>query len=149
MPTIHTVKFMATSYRRLSEKQPRNHVAPFECDFIERSITRDHLKRYVSPPAWMPPTQGASPSKLNGHPPPYRRRIDSSDEFEPDRPVLPPRRPHIEFDDGDYKQVEDTEPEPSRRRKRLKFSANPFIAPKPAWTDTPMPTKEPAKRMII
>ena len=41
--------------------------------------------------------------------------------------MWPPRRPHLEFDDGDYKQEEDTEPEPPRRRKQARRRVNPFI----------------------
>ena len=33
----------------------------------------------------------------------------------------------MEFDVDDYKQEEDIEPEPPRRRKRARRSANPFI----------------------
>ena len=57
----------------------------------------------------------------------FRRRVDSSDEDEPERPVWPPRPPHIKFDDGDYEQEEDSEPDPPRRRKRARRRANPFI----------------------
>ena len=59
--------------------------------------------------------------------PPFRRRVDSTDEDEPERPVWPPRRPHLEFDDGDYEQEEDTEPQLVRRRKSARCRANPFI----------------------
>ena len=89
-------------------------------DVIERIIARDNLERPISPPARMPepPTQQrAGQSKLNAHLPPFRRRIDSSDEDEPVRPVWPPRRPHLELEDGDYEQESDTEPDPPRRRK--------------------------------
>ena len=41
--------------------------------------------------------------------------------------MWPPRRPHVEFDDGDYEQEEHAEPEPARRRKQVRRSANPFI----------------------
>ena len=51
----------------------------------------------------------------------------SSDEEEPERPVWPPRRPHLEFDDGDYEQEEDTEPQFVRCRKSARSRANPFI----------------------
>ena len=75
-----------------------------------------------------PPTpQRAGPSGLNAHLPPFRRRVDSSDKDEPERPVWPPRRPHLEFDDGDYEQEEDTEPQLKRRRKSARRRANPFI----------------------
>ena len=70
--------------------------------------------------------QRAGPSKLNAHLPPLRRRVDSFDEKEPERPVWLPRCPRLEFDVGDYKQEKDIEPEPPRRRKRAKRSANPF-----------------------
>ena len=99
-------------------------------DVIERIIARDNLKRPVSPPVRMPAPltqQHAGPSVLNAHLPPFRRRVDSSDEDEPERPVWPPRRPHLEFDNGDYKQEEDTEPEPPKRRKTARRSVNPFI----------------------
>ena len=91
-------------------------------DVIERIIARDNPERPVSPPARMPAPprqQRAGPSGLNTHLLPFRRRVDSSDEDEPERPLWPPRRPHLEFDDGDYEQEEDTEPEPRRRRKKL------------------------------
>ena len=38
-----------------------------------------------------------------------------------------PRRPHLEFDDGDYEQEKDTEPQPVRHRKSARHRANPFI----------------------
>ena len=99
-------------------------------DVIERIIARDNLARPVSPPARMPapPTpQRAGPSGMNSHLPPFRRRVDSSDEEEPERPVWPQRRPRLEFDLGDYEQEEDIEPEPPRRRKLARRRANPFI----------------------
>ena len=99
-------------------------------EVIERIIARDKLERPNSPPARMPappPPQRAGPSGLNAHFPPFRRRVDSSDEEELERPVWPPRRPHLEFDDGDYEQEEDTEPQPVRRRKNAPHRANPFI----------------------
>ena len=75
-----------------------------------------------------PPTQQrAGPSGLNAHLPPFRRRVHSSDEDEPVRPVWPPRCPHLEFDDGHYEQLENTEPEPPRRRKKVRLCVNPFI----------------------
>ena len=72
-------------------------------------------------------TQRAGPSLLNAHLPPFRLRLDSSDEDEPERPVWPPRRPHFEFDDGDYEQEEDTEPQLVRRQKNARCRPNPFI----------------------
>ena len=81
-------------------------------DVIERIIARDNLEGQNSPPARMPappPPQRAGSSELSAHLPPFRRRVDSSDEEEHERPVWPPRRPHLEFDDGDYEQEEDTE----------------------------------------
>ena len=99
-------------------------------EVIERIIARDNLEQPVSPPAQMPEPpiqQRAMPSGLNAHLPPFRRRVDSSDEDEPERPVWPPRRPHFKFDDGDYKQEEDTEQEPPRRRNKARRRVNPFI----------------------
>ena len=52
-------------------------------DVIERIIARYNLDRPVSPPSRMlaPSTQQrAGPSGLNVHLPPFRRRVDSSDE---------------------------------------------------------------------
>ena len=98
-------------------------------EVIKRIIARDNLERPFSPPARMPapPTpQRAGTSGLNAHLPPFRRRVDSSDEDEPERPVWPLRRSHLEFDDGDYEQ-EDTEPEPSIRREKAGRRVNPFI----------------------
>ena len=97
---------------------------------IERIIARDNLARPVSQPARMPqpPTpQRVGPSGLNAHLPPFRRRVDSSDEKKPERPVWPPRRPRLEFDLADFEQEEDTAPEPLRHRKRAKRRANQFI----------------------
>ena len=99
-------------------------------DVIERIIARENLARPIPLPARMPPPptrQRAGPSGLNAHLPPFRRRVDSSDEEEPERPVWQPRCPRLEFDVGDYEQKEDTDPEPPRRRKRARCSANPFI----------------------
>ena len=96
---------------------------------IERIIARDNLDRPVSPPAQMlarPTQQCAKPSGLNAHLPPFRRRVNSSDEDQPERPVWPPRRPHLEFDDGNYEQKEDTKQEPPRRKKARR-RVNPFI----------------------
>ena len=91
------------------------------CDVIERIIAHDNLERPISPPARMPepPTpQSAGPSGLNAHLPPFRRRIDSSDEDEPVRPVWPPCRPNMELEDGYYEQKSDAEPEPPKRQKK-------------------------------
>ena len=99
-------------------------------DVIERINSSVNLERRVSPSARMPapPTpQCAGPSGLNAHMPFFRRRVDSSDDKKPERPVCPTRRPHMEFDDWDYKQDEDAEPEQTRRRKRARRSENPFI----------------------
>ena len=71
--------------------------------------------------------QRAGPSELNDHLPPFRPRVDSSDEEEPERPVWPPRRLRLEFVVCYYEQEEDTELQPPRRRKRARRSANPFI----------------------
>ena len=99
-------------------------------DVIERIIARDNFERPVSPPARMPAPpmqQRARPSKLNAHLPPFRRRVDSFDEDKPERPLWPLRRPHLEFDDGDYEQEEDTETEPPRRIIKARRRVNPFI----------------------
>ena len=99
-------------------------------EVIERIIARDNIERPFSPLAVMPalPTpRRAGPSGLNAHLPPFRRRVDSSDKEEPARPVWPPRRPHLEFDDGDYEQEEDTEQKPPRRRKNAQRRVNPFF----------------------
>ena len=75
-----------------------------------------------------PPTQQrAGPSRLNAHLPPFRRRVNSSDQDEPERLVWPPCRPHLEFDDGDYEQEEDTEPKPPKQRQKARHRVNPFI----------------------
>ena len=99
-------------------------------DVIERIIARDNLVRPFSPPARMPapPTQQlAGPSGLNAHLAPFRRLVDIFDEDEPKRPVWLLRRPHLEFDDGDHEQQEDTEPEPPKRRKTVRRRVNLFI----------------------
>ena len=41
--------------------------------------------------------------------------------------MWPPRRPHLDFDDGNYEQEEDIEPEPPRRRKQARRRVNSFI----------------------
>ena len=38
-----------------------------------------------------------------------------------------PRCPHLKFDDGDYEQKNDTEPESTGRRKTARRRVNPFI----------------------
>ena len=99
-------------------------------DVIEWIIARDNLERPVSPPARMPAPstkQRARSIGLNAHLPPFRRRVDSSNEDEPEWPLWPPRCPHLELDDGDYVQEKNTEPEPSRRRKTARRRVNPFI----------------------
>ena len=99
-------------------------------EVIERIIARYNLERPNSPPARMPappPLKRTGPSGQNAHLPPFRRRVDSSDEEAPERPVWPPLYPHLEFDDGDYKQEKDTEPQPVRGRKSARRRANPFI----------------------
>ena len=99
-------------------------------DVIEQIIARDNLERPISPPSRMlaPPTpQRAKPSGLNAHLPPFCRRVDSSYEEEPERPVWPYCRPHMEFDHGDYEQDVNLKPDPPRRRKRARRHANPFI----------------------
>ena len=103
-------------------------------DVIERIIARDNLERPVSPSARMlaPPTrQRAVPTGLNAHLPIFRRCVDLSDDNEPERPVSPPSRPQLEYDDGGYKQIERTKPHPVRRRKGARRRANPFIDTEP------------------
>ena len=80
-------------------------------EMIERIIARDNLERPVLPFARMlasPTQQRAGPSGLNVHLPLFRRRVNSSDEEEPERPVWPHRRLHLEVDNGDYEQTKDT-----------------------------------------
>ena len=99
-------------------------------DVIEQIIARKHLKRPVSPPAWMPPPptpKRAGPSELNAHLLPFRRRVNSLDEEEPERPVWPPRRPRLELEEADYEQDENAEPEPPRRQKKARRRVNPVI----------------------
>ena len=97
-------------------------------EVIERIITRDNLEPPVSPPVWMPPTiERAGPSGRNAHMPLFRRRVDSSDEEEPERPVWPPRRQRLKLEEGNYELEEDAEPKPPRRRKRVRRRVNPFI----------------------
>ena len=99
-------------------------------DVIERIIARDNLERPVSPPVRMPAPakpQRAKPSERNAHAPPFRRRIDSSDEVEPKRPVWPPRRPRLELEDADYEQDGNAVPVPPRHRKRARRRVNFFI----------------------
>ena len=99
-------------------------------DMIERINAGDNLERPIWPPARMPepPTpQRAGPSGLNAHLPPFRCRIDSSDKDEPDRPVWPFCRPHLQLENGDYEQESDAETEQSRRRKKPRRRINPFI----------------------
>ena len=88
-----------------------------------------------------PPPQRAGPSGLNAHLPPFRPRVDSSDEEEPERPVLQPCRPHLEFDDGDYEQEEDTEPQPVRRRQNARRRDIISSTSRPEWTKTRAVTK--------
>ena len=71
--------------------------------------------------------QRPGPSRMNAHLPLICRRVNSSDEDESERPVWPPRRTHLKFDDGNYEQEEDTELEPPRRRIKARRHANLFI----------------------
>ena len=41
--------------------------------------------------------------------------------------MSPPRRPHMEFNDGDYAQAEKAEPEPPKQQKKARSRANPVI----------------------
>lgn len=99
-------------------------------EIIERMIARENLDRPISRPFSIqaPPTpQRVGPCGLDDHLPPFRRRVDFFDDEEPVRPVLPPGRPHLEFDEEDYEQETNAEPEPLRLRKRVKRRVNPFI----------------------
>ena len=114
--------------KRMADARPGGAILMGE--IIERIIARENLDRPVSPPYSMqaPPTpQRAEPRGLNDHLPLFRRHVDYSDEEEPARPVWPPRRPHLEFDEEDYEQETNAEPEPLRLRKRVKRRVNPFI----------------------
>ena len=98
-------------------------------EVIKRIIARENLERPVSPPARMLALftlERAGPSGLNAYLPPFRCRVDSSDEDEPERLVWPQRRSHLEFDDGDYEQ-DNAKPEPPRRRNKARRRVNPFI----------------------
>lgn len=59
--------------------------------------------------------------------PPFRLRVDLSEEEEPEGTVWPPRCPHIKFGYGAYEQKENAEPAPPRRWKKARLLANPFI----------------------
>ena len=114
----------------LASAAARPGVAIWINDVIEQIIARDNLEPAVSMLARIPapPTpQRAGLSGLNAYLSPYCRRVDSSDEDEPQRPVWPPCRPHLEFDDGDYEQLEDTESKPVRHRISARRPANLFI----------------------
>ena len=62
--------------------------------------------------------QRAWPNGLNAHFPPFCRRVISFNKDEQKRSVWPRRRSHMEFDEDDYMQTEETEPELSRRIKK-------------------------------
>ena len=113
---------------RVAAARPVNAIRMGE--IIERIIAIDNLERPDSPLAWLsaPPTpQSAEPSGLNAHLPPIRRRVDLSDEDEPELPVWPHRSPQLEFDDSDYEKEESTEPQHVRPRKSVRRCANPLI----------------------
>lgn len=59
--------------------------------------------------------------------PSFRRRVDSFYKEMFERPVWPPLRPHLDFDDGDFEQEKDAQPEPPRRRKNARCRVNLFI----------------------
>ena len=46
--------------------------------------------------------------------------------------MRPQPRSHLEFDNGDYEEV-DIEPEPPRRRKKARSCVNPFIDAEAGW----------------
>ena len=114
--------------KRMADARPGGAIRMGEV--IEKIIARGNLERPVSPPTRIPALhtpQRAGPSGLNAHLPPFCPRIDSSDEEEPERPVWPPRRPHLEFEYEDYEQDEDAEPTGLRRRKLVRRRAGSFI----------------------
>ena len=120
-------------------------------DVIERIIARHNLTRPVSPPARMqaPATpQCAGPSGLNAYLLPFRRRVDSFDEEEPERLVWPPRRPRLEFDVGDYEQEEALNR--SRRDAGSGRDAEQIylLTLRQAWTAMQVATKEVTTRMM-
>ena len=41
--------------------------------------------------------------------------------------MWPPRRPHLELEDGDYEQESDAEPAPPRHRKKARRRTYPFV----------------------
>ena len=96
-------------------------------DVIERIIARRNLERRVLQLVWMSPPERAGPSGQNAHTPPFCRRIDSSNVEKPERPVWPPRRLRMEFDEGDYEHEEVAKPEPPSQRKKVKRRVNPLI----------------------
>ena len=123
---LHGDQFLVAE--RVAAARPRGAIRMG--DVIERVIARDNLEQPVRLPARMPTPsmpQRAGPSGMNAHLPPFRRRVDSFGEDEPERPVWPPRRPHLVFEDGNYEQQEDTKPEPVRPRKSARRRAIPFM----------------------
>ena len=119
-------------------------------EVIEQIIARDNLERPALPPDRMParPTsERAEPSGLNAHLPSFRSRVGWSDEDEPERPVWPPRRQHLEFDDVEYEQEEDTEPAPPRRRTKGDTALIRPSTLRTAWIKTRATTKNPMMTM--
>ena len=87
-------------------------------EVIEQIIALENLMLPVFPPLRMapPPSPHCNNSScLNDQLPPFCRRVDSSDVEKPERSVWPPRRPHLELDEGDYEKKY-AEIEPPRRR---------------------------------
>ena len=118
-------------------------------EVIKQIIARDNLERSVSPPAQMPapPTpKRAGPSGLNAHLPQFRRRVDSSDKDETERPVWLVCRPHLKFDDGDYEQVE-TEPEPPRQTIMRDAAWIRLSTLRPTWMEKRATTNDPMMSM--
>ena len=77
---------------------PRQNGAIRMGEVIDKMIARNNLDRLVPLPDKMskPLTlQRAIASGLNAHLPPFRSRIDLSDEDETVRPLWPPRRPQM------------------------------------------------------
>lgn len=97
----------------------------------------------------MPPPKRAGPSGLNVHAPPFRRRVALSDKEEQMRPVWLPRRPRMEFANGDNEQEKDTEPKPPRRQKNVKRRVYPLIDAEAGVGDNAIADKGPDEKMII
>ena len=72
-------------------------------DVIERIIAGDYLEQPVLTPdpiTAQPMPQRAGPSGRNAHATPFLRRINYSDEKEPEQLVWPPRRPRLKLEEA-------------------------------------------------